>query len=195
MTISDTCFWVLDEAGMQREHAFDQKIFDNILRLFRVEYKNKPRIIDLGCGRCDYTNRLLDLGHDVIGVDGNPATKQYCRNPDKIFVHDLTQPLELNPFDVVICLEVGEHIPVQYERNLIDNINRLLKPGGHLILSWSIDFGDSGYGHVNCRPNLYIRDLFGSLGYTSLPRYDRRFRSHVEKWWFKHTVMIFKKGL
>lgn len=194
MTISDTGFWILDTNEMNREHRFDKNLCQNIVDLLKKEYVN-PKIIDLGCGRCDYTNMLLQFGYNVVGIDGNPNTQKYCSQPNRIIVSDLVKPIRLlSPFDAVICLEVGEHIPAQYETDLIRNIDSLLKPNGLLILSWAIE-GQSGYGHINCHNNAYIKNRFNALGYQNLEQLEVKFRENTVLPWFTNTIMLFKKSI
>merc|ERR1712070_1205348 len=62
---------------------------------------------------------------------------------------NLAKPQTLwRTFDWVMCLEVAEHVPFEFEEILLDNIGRHLRTG--LVMSWSNDA--SGIGHVNCRP-------------------------------------------
>lgn len=190
---SNTGYWILDEPGMQREHVFDEKVCSNLDYFFQRHLLDKKfRIADFGCGRCDYTNRLLDLGYNVIGIDGNPATSKYCSRPEKIVIKDLTEKLGTDPFDFIVCLEVGEHIPKQYESSLIHNIDSHLKPNGYLVLSWAVE-GQDGYGHVNCQSNFYIKSKFSELGYKSLDFWERQFRRQAKLWWFRNTIMVFQK--
>jgi hypothetical protein len=57
------------------------------------------------------------------------------------------------PVDLVISIEVGEHIPKEFEQVFIDNI--CSHTNSKLILSWAI-VGQGGDGHVNCQNNDYI---------------------------------------
>lgn len=177
---------------MHEQHAFDQNVFDNITQVFESE--QSKRIVDLGCGRCDYFNRFVSKGFDVIGVDGNPDTKKYATDPSRILIADLTQDLYLLKFDAVMCLEVGEHVPAEFEDKIALNIFRNLRPGGILILSWAIE-GQGGYGHVNCRNNDYIKEKFVSFGFTCEPEKENLLRQNALLPWFRNTLMVFRKNL
>lgn len=194
MAISNSGFWIFSEQEMLQMHHFDEGICKNIFDLLKNEYHDKkPKIADLGCGRCDYINRLMDCSYDVVGIEGNPNSKKFCTDSNKIFIEDLTKDISLSQeFDVVICLEVGEHIPKEFEDKLTNNINKILKPNGHLILSWAIE-NQGGYGHVNCRSNSYIRSVFNE--YSSLIDYEEKFRKDAKLPWFKSTCMVFKKAV
>ena len=60
---------------------------------------------------------------------------------------DLSMPLELPKADWVLSLEVGEHVPSNYEQAmLIRNLHHHNRKG--VILSWSV-IGQGGHSHVN----------------------------------------------
>lgn len=193
MAISDTGYWILDEKGMDKEHAVDERVLDSIICLLEREFRSPPKIIDLGCGRCDYVNGLLSHGFDVVGVDGNPATGEYCSDPERILIRDLSKPLDLDQqFDFVMCLEVGEHIPAQFEDALFQNMDRLCRSGGIVLLSWAVE-GQPGYGHVNCHNNAYVKSKFYAMGYENAVEHEDIFRQQTQLWWFRDTLMLFKK--
>ena len=67
---------------------------------------------------------------------------------------DLSQPLSLGrKFDWVMSLEVGEHIPRQFEHTFISNIVNHATTG--IVLSWAV-VGQRGTGHINTRSNAHI---------------------------------------
>ena len=105
---------------------------------------------------------------------------------------DLTSQLNLNKKGVVISLEVGEHIPKEYEQIFLDNLNRHCED--LLITSWAIR-GQGGYGHVNLLNNDEIIPKIEALGFTHLKELSNAARSIIadDCHWFRDTIMIFKK--
>lgn len=73
-------------------------------------------------------------------------------------VHDLTRPLEVAPFDVVLCFSVLEHTPKPWL--VAENIGYLLKPGGLLLVSAPFQWRVHNY------PDDYFR--FTPSGFRSL---------------------------
>ena len=61
-----------------------------------------------------------------------------------------------------MSLEVGEHIPKEYEDIFINNLHNNNNKG--IILSWAI-LGQGGFGHVNEQNNDYIKSKMSNLGY------------------------------
>lgn len=191
--ISPTGYWDFDKDWMSSQHRFDRKLFNAIGKYVWVRGA-KPSIVDVGCGHCYYVNNFLELGYDVTGMDGNPSTKQYCSDPNRVSVQDLAVYFDLNKkFDVVLCLEVGEHIPEEYESVLISNLNNLVAKNGTLILSWAVP-GQEGLGHVNCRNNSYIKNKFKELGFDELDELEQKLRRKASLNWFKQTIMAFRKS-
>ena len=88
---------------------------------------------------------------------------------------DLSMPLELPKADWVLSLEVGEHVPSNYEQAmLIRNLHHHNRKG--VILSWSV-IGQGGHSHVNNHSNDYIISLFNKLGYVEDLELKAKFRN------------------
>lgn len=90
-----------------------------------------------------------------------------------------------------MSLEVGEHIPKEYEHILIDNICNAAEHG--VILSWAIK-GQGGAGHVNCQNNAYIIDVMRGKGFAYDTDASSTLRKNATLSWFKNTVMVFRKN-
>lgn len=99
----------------------------NIL-LGLLEDGHGKKALDLGCREQYWTEKLKARGYEVVSVDLEP------QNPSILRV-DANDPLPFadEAFDLVWCTEVIEHV-VKPEFTLAE-INRVLKPGGKLLLS------------------------------------------------------------
>jgi hypothetical protein len=113
--------------------------------------KDRP-VYDFGCGCGDYSNVLSNEGFDCIGYEGAPMPpdKRAFANIQQVDIAMKLDWLNELPKGHVICLEVMEHIPAQYEHVTLDNIARICN--GRLALSWAIE-GTIYPGHVNCKNN------------------------------------------
>lgn len=77
--------------------------------------------------------------------DGTPKANQYTNGA--VQEVNLVEDLHLwTDFDWVMSLEVGEHVPRQFAKSLVQNVRRHARKG--LVMSWSDDW--EGIGHVNC---------------------------------------------
>jgi hypothetical protein len=92
----------------------------------------------------------------------------------------------------VLCLEVGEHIPLEYEQIFIDNVCRHCD--SRMVLSWAIP-GQGGIGHVNCRDNDYIIAQIARRGFVFNQLLTDYLRDDIEMGvrYFKDTLMVFDK--
>jgi FkbM family methyltransferase len=181
--ISSTGSWNIKNMN---EHAFDEKLAKSICKI--TKERGLRRSIDFGCGPGEYVKYFNDNGIKTRGYDGNKYTKELTNGLCEVL--DLTTDFNINPADFVICLEVGEHIPKEYENKLIENI--IKHAGGYIIISWGIP-GQGGYGHVNCRGNEYIIDKFIEKGCKYMKKESMILREESSMTWFKETLMMFKK--
>ncbi|XP_069194699.1 uncharacterized protein [Procambarus clarkii] len=94
------------------------------------------------------------------------------------------------PFDWVMSLEVGEHIPESGEKNFLDNLVKHACVG--VVVSWAVP-GQEGHSHVNCRSNDYVRREMATRGLESDKNAERNLRSMVgHLFYFRNTLMVFR---
>lgn len=106
----------------------------SFLKYFKERSISKEKkILDLGAGHGAFTKRLFEMGYNVSACDLFPEMFHYeeieCRKVD------VTQafPYEDSSFDIVIAVEVSEHI-IDHEM-FFEQLSRILKPDGQLYLS------------------------------------------------------------
>lgn len=167
-------------------HFFDEELAESISDVLRQEGVHS--VYDLGCGHGEYTRYLKNNNFDCSGFDGNPYTNLITSGLCNTL--NLAQEVDLPRVDAVVCLEVGEHIPKKFEETLINNLSK--SASDILVLSWAVE-GQIGEGHVNCRNNDYIKQVFESKGFKNLPDYETKLRQESTLSWFKNTIMVFKK--
>jgi len=182
MKINENGFW---ENQTGEGHAFDNRLANAIVRLFQKHRFNT--VLDLGCGMGDYSKLLLGYQFNVHAYDGNPNTPELTKGIGQ--VSDLSKPFDCGEqVDVVMSLEVGEHIPAEFEQTFLDNL--VVNKPKMVILSWAIP-GQVGDGHVNCQPNSYIEAQMKLRGYAINNAISMQLRSRSSLWWFKNTIMVF----
>jgi 2-polyprenyl-3-methyl-5-hydroxy-6-metoxy-1,4-benzoquinol methylase len=97
------------------------------------------RIVDIGCGNGALCCELARHGYKVIGCEPNAESLRSAQRaaPELVFhklgVEDDPSALGAETFDVAIATEVIEH--VMRPASLPDFAQRLLRSGGHLIIS------------------------------------------------------------
>jgi methionine biosynthesis protein MetW len=110
------------------------------------------RVLDVGCGVGEFMELLREQGAEPYGVDGNEAqVAEAGKHGLTARVADLDAgiPFESEEFSLISCLEVIEHIA--RAEFLLKEIWRVLRPGGHLLLS------TPNFSYINHR----IRYLLG----------------------------------
>ncbi|MEG3972762.1 class I SAM-dependent methyltransferase [Microcoleus sp. T2B6] len=101
--------------------------------------KTKLRVLDLGCGNGSLSHVIAEHGCEVVGVDTSAPGIAISRQsfPECQFIqadiYDLPDTDILNSFDVVLAIEVIEHL--LYPKELARTAKKCLIPGGTLIIS------------------------------------------------------------
>ncbi len=142
-------------------------------------------VIDLGAGLGFYSRGLTERGFQCVAVEGSQEAANAGLFP--IQVHDLSTPCDL-PKGQVLCLEVGEHIPREFEETFWDNLFRCAK--NRLVLSWAL-VGQAGRGHVNCRDNYYVIERLRAAGWRVDVEATQRARDldFGPWWWYKQSIL------
>ena len=186
--ISETGFWNIEGNDFYNVyHHVDNNLSSALIDL--AKQLDIKKLYDFGCGHGFYTSEFNRNGINATGFDGNPITSTItnCK------VQDLTDTnFNLDPVEFLMCLEVCEHVPKEFEEILITNINKHVMPGGTLVLSWAVK-GQGGLGHFNEQNNDYVIDLFTGLGYSYNIGISQHLRNNSTLHWFKNTIMVFNK--
>jgi SAM-dependent methyltransferase len=95
------------------------------------------KILDAGCGTGEVSAKLIDLGHEVWGLDfAEPMIRHVrARFPsDRFWIGDIEHmPFADDTFDAVVCLGVVEYL--DSDEQALREIWRVLKPGGRAVVS------------------------------------------------------------
>lgn len=99
---------------------------------------DKPRIVDVGCGRGEWLELTSSIGMDAHGVDLDEGMLQDCwdrgLSADKADAIAYLASLPTDSLAVVSGFHIAEHLPFDALQALIANALRVLQPGGLLIL-------------------------------------------------------------
>jgi len=101
--------------------------------------QQRLRVLDLGCGNGSLSNLIAQQGHEVVGAEESESGIKAARLsfPNSNFIqasiYDLPYSELANSFDIVISIEVIEHL--LYPKELLRAAKKCLKPSGSLILS------------------------------------------------------------
>ncbi|MEP7104021.1 MAG: class I SAM-dependent methyltransferase [Candidatus Dojkabacteria bacterium] len=159
-------------------------------------YFQPKTLLDVGCGNGPYLREFLKRGVDAQGVDGSDWAKQNALvDPKYIQVFDLRKKLELGKkFDLVICIEVAEHLQAKFASTLVGNMTR---HADKLFFTAAIP-GQGGDDHINEQPNEYWIKLFEEQGFEYKKEDTMKMRESLKEkkvaWWLSQNAMIFIKN-
>ena len=155
-------------------------------------------VLDVGCGIGPWLRAAGDLGARVLlGVDGEYVEQRLLMIPSESFVPvDLARPglkekvVAIHPgrFDLVICLEVAEHLPFERSASLVEELCQL---GDVVLFSAAIPF-QGGTQHINEQWPEFWALLFRSFGFVCYDWLRQQIWAvpNVD-WWYAQNVLLF----
>lgn len=127
------------DSSLTNAHSF---LMSPLLSLLSENDKSKARklrVLDLGCGNGSLSHVIAQQGYEVVGIDDSKQgiTIASQNFPDCHFIqasiYDLPQNELKKSFDIVISVEVIEHL--LYPKELVKSAKEYLKPNGRLIIT------------------------------------------------------------
>lgn len=148
-------------------------------------------VLDVGCGAGAWPSVHQELGvPEIAGIDGDyvgPSVLMF--DSGHFFAKDISRRFDLGrTFDLVQCLEVGEHVPKSCSRVLVDN---LVRHGTRVLFSAAVP-GQGGENHINEQHYDYWRNLFAEHDYLlfdfvrPLIAGDARIEP-----WYRYNILFF----
>ncbi len=158
----------------------------------------RPRtVLDIGCGTGALLAELVKHGADARGLEYSEAALAKCRARGlDVRPFDLEQPFALSHgrIDVVVSVEVAEHLPERFADSYAQTRALSVRPGDFLVFTAATP-GQGGVDHVNEQPHSYWIEKLESHGLT----YDAsRSASWRTSWeghtapWYSANVMLFR---
>jgi len=175
---------------MTKPYLFGKAILPILTKYFAIK-----SIIDIGSGNCGFLKAAMEMGiTDVIGVDGNWIDNLMI--PKKYFkTSNLRLPFKLDrEFDLVVSLEVAEHINETFAETFIETLTGL----GDTILFSAARVGQGGVNHVNCQPFEYWEKIFNSFNFVKLSSCNiqnvlKNNKTVNDLWQTKNSMMYIRK--
>jgi SAM-dependent methyltransferase len=126
-------------------------------------------LLDFGCGAAKNTRLLRGIeGVRLVGTDVNAAQIEWARKhvPGVEFhVNQLEPPLrfaEDDTFDLVTAASVFTHIPLDLQRPWLEEIRRILRPGGYFLCTVA------GAQHIDIQLSPELRQRLRAEGGVTL---------------------------
>lgn len=147
------------------------------------------KFVDIGCGPGIYVDALLAAGEDAMGFDIDPRVRDK-KNLIQASLFDLNYP-----GDVVLCLEVAEHLPESRADDIVASLIRNVVKDGMLVWTAAIP-GQGGHGHINCQPKEYWEQKFIDAGMRRDTDEEQKMLEFVQAGyhmgWFIQNLMVLR---
>ncbi len=182
----------ISETAFSHDWHWSHVFFDIAPFRYLAEYFQPKTVLDIGCGKGIYLRLFESLGADeIIGTDGvDPATT--VLRDDQYIRHDLHEPLDLGKtFDLVMCLEVLEHLDPAVTSLAFDSIAR--HADNRIIFSVA-EPGQNGHGHINCIPMDRVLDLWAERGWVPDLIETLGLRAISTMSWFRRNLLVLRKA-
>lgn len=183
MTTSYTTDWFRFIAASSRRSA--ELILPIVLAHFEI-----VSALDVGCGTGTWLAALRQLGvEDVTGIDGDYVDRELLEIPVEQFVpRDLSEPFDLGrTFDLVISLEVAEHLPPHAAEDFVASVVR----HAPVVLFSAAIPKQGGTDHTNERWPDYWAGLFDAHGFAAVDAIRPRIWAddEIQFWYAQNTIL------
>ena len=149
------------------------------------------KVLDIGCGPGTYVDCFQELGVNAIGYDSDARVDGSAH----LICKSLFELQETA--DVVLCMEVAEHIDGSNNQQIVEVMANALEPGG--ILIWTAAKpGQGGVGHINCQTKEYWAELFASQPLERCSDIENQLidamKAGYHMGWFVQNLLVYQKA-
>lgn len=194
-----------DIKTLYNQPFYDAQSFDSLQsarivlpELFR--HVHPQSVVDIGCGVGTWLRAASDLGIvERLGVDGDYVDRGALMLSEEQFLPiDLSQSGLVEKvaarrpgrFDLVMCLEVAEHLPFDRSAGLIDDLCRL---SDVVLFSAAIPF-QHGTGHINEQWPEFWATSFRAHGYACFDLLRPLVWGRPDvNWWYAQNLLVFAR--
>jgi 2-polyprenyl-3-methyl-5-hydroxy-6-metoxy-1,4-benzoquinol methylase len=142
--------------------------------------RGEDLVLDMGCGRGEWLELLKVNGYQAKGIDSNALVIDYCQQRQLLAERGdaiaYLQSLPAESVGGVSGFHIIEHLPFPVLVQFIDQIHRVLRPGGMVIFespnpsnlivgSWKFYFDPT---HLNPLPSATSQFLVEYAGFTQV---------------------------
>jgi 2-polyprenyl-3-methyl-5-hydroxy-6-metoxy-1,4-benzoquinol methylase len=138
-------FWAYLSGSQQADRAYFSSHSGDGIVAFAERYVPLAgrRVLDYGCGPGYLIERLLQRGVRAEGLEFSPESIDQVRKrcgDHPLFggitlAEQLPSPIASQNVDVVFLVEVLEHLPAEQLKLTLDDVRRVLRPGGFLVVT------------------------------------------------------------
>jgi SAM-dependent methyltransferase len=173
-------------ARLAGSYASAQRIVPLVLDLVPAR-----SVLDVGCATGHFLRAFAEAGiDDFLGIDGDYVPRHQLAIDERRFrAVDLAAGFDLGRrFDLVISLEVAEHLPRASADRFVASLAR---HGSTILFSAAIPF-QGGDGHLNEQWPSYWAERFERHGYRAYDVVRPALWGMPEvEWWYRQNAVLF----
>ena len=146
-------------------------------------------VLDIGCGPGTYVDslRAVDIQATGIDIDDRVHGKKYLTYKSLLDISDESA-------DVVLCMEVAEHIDQSLEDQVVAKVAKTVKK----TLIWTAAaIGQGGIGHINCKNKQDWADKLTAAGLVRNIQKEQELLEYVKNrphmGWFLYNLLYFER--
>jgi SAM-dependent methyltransferase len=166
-----------------------------IVSIIKNFYPEISSVLDVGCGTGTFLSVFQDEFQNlkILGIEGPWVKSEFFEvDSNEIIIWNLANsfPLLDQRFDLAVCLEVAEHLPIEIADSLV---NFLCSSANLVLFSAAIPF-QGGVGHVNERWQSYWASIFNKEGFKVKDIIRPLIWKNTEiNYWYRQNILIFEK--
>ena len=157
---------------------------------FIMQLINPSSVADVGCGTGTFLKVFKEHGvKKVLGIDGPLVNRDKMHIDISEFIEaDLEKPLKINGFfDLILCLEVAEHLSADSADTLVSSLVSL----GKIICFSAAVTMQGGQNHINEQPISYWQKKFRNYKYQFFDVFRNEFwDNEIIDWWYKQNMFL-----
>jgi glycosyltransferase involved in cell wall biosynthesis/SAM-dependent methyltransferase len=195
----------MEKTPFYDERFFDAHTYRSLLSARRVlaavfERLMPATVVDVGCGEGSWLRAAAELGaKEVLGIDGDYVDRKKLLIDPSAFIPgnlvknrlaDIMQRRQGSNFDLLMCLEVAEHLPYKRSETFVED---LVGVSDTILFSAAIPF-QYGTNHINEQWPEFWALLFRAQGYVCYDWLRQRFWTDPDvDWWYAQNLLMFVK--
>ena len=183
---------IYDSSFYERNMKYQETLGLRIIP-FLVKMYYPKSIIDFGCGSGLFLKTLSDKSDaDYIGLNFDTPSNLII-DRSKFISADFSKPINLErKFNLVISLEVAEHIDIKSADIFIDS---LVNHSKGLIMFSAATPGQGGENHINEQPHEFWHVKFGNYGFKKCDIIRPIIKDDkTVPFWYRNNIFIYERG-
>jgi SAM-dependent methyltransferase len=178
---------------IHHDHVHNTEAASEILPVV-FELTTPKSLLDVGCGTGTWLKVAESLGvEELTGIEGPHLDQGKFQCPKaRLIIKNLIEPFDLKRrFDLVLCLEVAEHLPPEVSEDFVAS---LVRHSDNILFSAAIPF-QGGQNHLNEQWPHWWQELFERHSFKAYDILRTQFWNNEKVfYWYKQNMILYSKN-